>query len=176
MALIVEDGTGRSDAESYASVAEADTYHTNRGNAAWTALNTTAKEQALRKATDYMVQTYRERWRGRRVKQTQTLDWPRVGVVLDEAQMPYPGVYGFFQVDYTIVPPEVKNACSELALRASTGTLLDDIAPEVAAETVGPISVTYQPGAKQTTTYPAVDRIVNPFLVVKSGGMRVQRA
>lgn len=35
MALIVEDGTGLSTAESFISVADAVTYHTNRGNTSW---------------------------------------------------------------------------------------------------------------------------------------------
>jgi hypothetical protein len=35
MALIVEDGTGKATAESYCTVAEATTYHTNRGNSSW---------------------------------------------------------------------------------------------------------------------------------------------
>ena len=38
MALIVEDGTGLANAESYVSVADATTYHTNYGNTAWTAI------------------------------------------------------------------------------------------------------------------------------------------
>lgn len=36
MSLIVEDGTGLPDAESYASVAFADAYFTARNNSAWT--------------------------------------------------------------------------------------------------------------------------------------------
>jgi hypothetical protein len=35
MALIVEDGTGLANAESYVSVADATTYHANIGNTAW---------------------------------------------------------------------------------------------------------------------------------------------
>ena len=35
MALEVEDGTGKSTAESYISVADATTYHTARGNSTW---------------------------------------------------------------------------------------------------------------------------------------------
>ena len=52
MSLVVEDGTGKADAESYISVADADTYHSNRGNTDWAALTTTEKEQLLRGATD----------------------------------------------------------------------------------------------------------------------------
>ena len=69
MAIVVEDGTGKSTAESYISVADASTYHTARGNTAWAALTTDAlREAALRKATDFMRQVYRSRWQGYKVK------------------------------------------------------------------------------------------------------------
>ena len=66
MSLIVEDGTGKSNAESYISVADADTYHSNRDNTDWAALTTAEKERLLRIATDYMVAVYRLRWDGYR--------------------------------------------------------------------------------------------------------------
>ena len=71
MALITEDGTGRADAESYCSVAAADAHHAARGAAAWAALTTEAKEQALRRATDYMGQIYGPLWAGHRSLPTQ---------------------------------------------------------------------------------------------------------
>lgn len=55
MALIVEDGTGLADAESYLSVADADTYHADRNNEAWQDYSTAEKEAALRKATQYIT-------------------------------------------------------------------------------------------------------------------------
>ena len=57
--LIVEDGTGLSNADSYASLAEANLYHANHGNVDWSDIDATTKEQLLRKATDYMVAQYR---------------------------------------------------------------------------------------------------------------------
>jgi hypothetical protein len=44
MTLIVETGQGLPDAESFISVADADTYFTARGNAVWAALTDDAKE------------------------------------------------------------------------------------------------------------------------------------
>src|SRR6266850_1608568 len=119
MALVVEDGTGLAAAESYASVAEADQYHSDRGNAAWAPLATAAKEQALRKATEYMVQVYRQRWASFRTTFVQALDWPRAWVPLIDA----PGPYGRWTayVPYNVVPAEVKRACSELALVSLAG-------------------------------------------------------
>jgi hypothetical protein len=83
MALIVEDGTGLANAESYVSVAAATTYHANVGNTAWAAITSdTTKEQLLRKATDYMVAQYRLQYAGCRRYSTQSLDWPRLYVPL----------------------------------------------------------------------------------------------
>ena len=98
MSLIVEDGSIVTGAESYISVADASTYHTARGNAAWAALASDAvREQCLRKATDYMEQVYRSRWQGCRVGETQALSWPRYDVEVEG-----------YAVDSDIVPTEVK--------------------------------------------------------------------
>jgi hypothetical protein len=61
MALIVEDGTGRADAESYVSVADADTYHANRGELrrGRRSAPPPSKEQLLRQATEYMLRRVR---------------------------------------------------------------------------------------------------------------------
>lgn len=166
MALIVEDGTGLSTAESYISVANADAYFTDRGNTVWTALTTQAKEQALRAATDYMASVYTGRWAGRRTTTTQALDWPRSFVVNKDA----PGYYGTSPSYYPFnaVPTAVARACAELAVRASAGSLLADQGAQVTSETVGPISVTYADGARQSIAYKAVDGMLTPYL--KGGG------
>ena len=164
MALITEDGTGKSNAESYISVADADTYHSNRGNAAWAALDTATKESCLRKATDYMIGTYRSKWLGRRVLITQSLDWPRVGVILEDFGNVQFGAYGFFQVSYQIVPTEVKNACAELALKAFSAELLADQKQKIIEKTVGPIKVKYDPYAGQAVIYAQVHAILRVYL------------
>lgn len=80
MSLIHEDGTGLADAESYASVAWCDAYHTKYGNTDWAAASTTDREIALRKATRYLEAEYLMRWLGIRTTQTQALAWPRAWV------------------------------------------------------------------------------------------------
>lgn len=174
MALIVEDGTGKSDAESYSSVADATTYHTARGNAAWAALaSDTIREQLLRKATDYMVATYRTRWAGYRKTTTQAVDWPRYEVpILDSATE---GTYAAFYASDE-VPTAVARACAELALRAIDGDLAADLDVPVTSEQVGPISVTYAEGARQTKTYRAVDAMLAPFFEASGGMIKVSRA
>lgn len=153
MALIVEDGTIVAGAESYIAVADADTWHTNRGNTDWTALATAAKEQALRKATDYMLQVYGLRWKGDRVSASQVLDWPREGVE----------VFGF-EIDADVVPDAVANACADLALRASAGDLTPDVTRRTVRETVGPITVEYDKNAPALPDYQAIDNMLAPYL------------
>lgn len=161
MALTVETGAVVAGAESYISVADASTYHTNRGNAAWAALSTdTVREQCLRKATDYMTQAYRDRWQGARYDEDQVLDWPREGVVRDS-----------WEVGHDEVPTEVKNACAELALKAATASLSPDLTQGVVSEQVGSIAVTYDKNSPQRTRYAAIDNMLAPYLKAGGSGM-----
>lgn len=155
MSLIVEDGSGKPDSESYISVADATTYHANRGNTAWAALTTPEMEQSLRKGTQYMVQAYRDRWTGYRVNVNpmQALDWPRYGVEVDG-----------FPVHFDIVPTDVANACAELALKASSAELAPDLTQGVIMEKVGPIETQYNRGTPQFTRYRAIEMALGPYL------------
>lgn len=161
MSLIVEDGTARADAESYMSVAEADTYHSDRGNAAWTG-TTPQKEQWLRKATEYMVQTYRERWLSFRVTATQALDWPRAWVQVKDA----PYGYGSFaaMIPNNVVPVEVKRACGELALQAISGDLAPALERVARREKVDVIEVEYDAGSPAYKRFRNVDMLLSPLL------------
>ena len=170
MALITEDGSNVAGAESLASVAYADTYHSNRGNTAWAALGTPAKEQALRKATDYMGQAYRTRWAGYRTHSTQVLDWPRSLVEIKDVN--YIGIY----VDQDSVPDEVKKTCCELALMSLDGPLAPNVERETASESVGDISVSYFQGSTQNTVYRAIDLMLKPYLRNNGSGIEIIRA
>jgi hypothetical protein len=169
MALVTEDGTAKADAESYASLADADAYFTGRGNATWAALSTEAKEQALRKATDYMGQVYRMRWAGYRKTDTQALDWPRYAV-------PKPDFYAYYAYyGEDDVPAEVVRACCELAVRASASDLAPDVGRRKLREKVDVIEVEYDPSAAAYTTYRAIDALLAPLLTA-GGSARVVRA
>jgi len=181
MSLNVETGTGASNSESYISVASADTYFSDRGNATWAALTTAQKEQALRKATDFMLQRYRQYWKGYRNLSTQALDWPRSFVyaepiIASAVGDPYPQL-----IDSNIVPVEVSRACAELALRSTTYTdgLLPDVSDLVTEETIGPITTKYDSRSPDTPLYKSIDAMLSIYL--KDGGMNsltstVQRA
>lgn len=167
MSLIVEDGTGKADAESFISVADATTYLTSRGNTTWAALASDAiREQCLRRATDYMEQAYRNRWAGYRVSSTQSLSWPRAWVPMEDVDY----IATYYPNDE--VPMLVANACAELALRASTSTLLSDQSQGVITETVGPLSVTYDKYSSQSPRYVPVDAMLSPMFL--NGGSSIQ--
>lgn len=166
MTLITEDGTGKVDAESYATVAEADTRLAAFGVTAWAGYTTSAKEIRLRLATDYMVNQYRLQWKGYRTNATQALDWPRTYVGKPDVT----GGYGSFPnyYDDDELPVEIVNACIDLAAKATDAdTLAPDIERVARREKVGPIEVEYDPNSAVATVYRAIETKLRPFL---SGG------
>lgn len=167
MTLIVETGAALSTAESYISTADALTYHAARGITTWSTLSTTEQEQALRRATDYMVQVYRKRWAGTRKTDTQALDWPRYDVPRQDG----PGslVSGLSYYADDLVPAEVVKACAELALRAAAGEMAPDIGRVTTREKVGPLEVEYGPGVPYVR-YRAIDNLLAPLLMASTSG------
>lgn len=170
MSLIVETGAIVAGAESYISVADADTYHSNRGATVWATLTTAEKEQALRKATDFMIQAYRQRWKGTRMSATQALDWPRAWVYLGPNDE-FPNL-----VADDVVPTEVKNACASLALRASSADLAPDLSQGKKRVKVGPIETEYDPYSPQSKRYAAIDAMLAPYLANGAGHITVVRS
>jgi len=170
MAIIVEDGTGLANADSYLSVADTDTYHTaHSASTTWSGASTANKEKALRLATQYLDTKYETRWVGTRYSLAQALEWPRTYVVL----------YDIYSISTTTIPQRLKDACAELALKQISDT---DLIPDVtnpgaiSSETVSAGSVststTYVGGGKsQVKSY----RLVNSLLrqLIKTG---VERA
>lgn len=165
MALITEDGAAKADAESYISVADASTYHSNRGNLTWATMSNQEMEEALRRATDYIEQVYRSRWLGYRKTTTQALSWPR-------SQVPFPdgGVYAYYADD--AVPVELKNACAEMAWKAAAGELAPDIEQRVKREKVDVLEVEYADHGPQYTQYRAIDNLLAPLLQSVGGVFR----
>ena len=160
MTLIVEDGSIVAGAESYISVADAETFLTNRG---LSLTGTTAdKEAALRKATDYMVQVYRMRWQGWKVDQTQALDWPRNSVYVDQT-MNYDNTIVAHLVPNNIVPLEIKRACAEFAYKSQSDELFADQERAVTSERVDKIQVDYDKYSSQTKRYVALEAMLAPF-------------
>ena len=130
MALIVEDGSGLNNAESYASVAFADAYFAARiGN--WGS-STSHKEMLLRLAADHIDAVYGQRFKGTKGTLSQALQWPRIGVWVDGYELP---------VDE--VPIEIQRACCEFALAANTQSLLPTLNQGVKREKIDVIEIEY---------------------------------
>lgn len=172
MTIIVEDGSGNPAAESFASTADADLYHNNRGNTAWFDLDTVDKEAALRRAADYMTETYRGRWKGYRSQNLQALDWPRKGVMLTDLAI-------FYNVRYDTIPVEVKNAQIELAWRASqlgTAPLAADLDRATIREAATGVSVEYDRYSPQQTRFRQIDMMLSPFLAASANTCMLVRS
>lgn len=152
MSLIVETGQGLPNAESYISVADADARHASLGNTGWTGTEAT-KEALLRRATAYMEQAYRLRWKGTRVYRVQALSWPRYGAVVDG-----------YDLESTTVPTEVANACADLAMKAAAGDLAPDLERGLIRKKIGPIEKEWDRNSPQATRYRNVDMALAPYL------------
>jgi hypothetical protein len=128
LVLIKEDGTGKPDANSYAAVADGDSYHDAHLYAStWTAAVTASKEKALVMATRLIDAWYQ--FNGFKRLSTQALQWPRrecrdpdnnSGVIpgLLLARGPY--------LDETKVPPTVVFATCEFARELLKADRTDD--------------------------------------------------
>jgi hypothetical protein len=161
MAFIVEDGTGKSDANAYLAVADANAYWADHGNpAAWTGANDATKELGLRAAADFLDRQYAGCWRGDRSSGTQRLAWPRLNVWIDGHLL-----------SAAPLPRELREAAAELAYRhVVSGDLMPDVADpsRIVSESVsvGPISksVTYAGGKAVTAYRRTVESLVAPLL------------
>ncbi len=133
MPIIVEDGTGKDLAESYASVEDLNAYGTAYNPPA-ERVDDVEKERALRRATLWIDASYQGRWKGRRATALQALAWPRVGAVDPEG----------FPITSHAVPRGVVHATIEVATAILEGAKLDtrpDQASPVARKRVkaGPV-------------------------------------
>ena len=135
MALIVEDGTGLEDADSYISLAEANAYATNYGLTNWNAeADDTVKEVALRLATQFIDLN---QFVSEKLNDDQSLEFPR-----------YDSLIGF--------PQKVKNATIELAEIHLSGVDLMET-PEIISQ----ISVGVGGGAVQESKSYASPKVLD---------------
>jgi hypothetical protein len=144
--LTVEDGSVVENANSYASIATCNAYHTALGNTAWTGTDA-AKEAAILRAMAYLEALT---WRGRKYTYEQPLEWPRANVVL-----------GGYLIETDEVPQKVINALCESALveieEANALRPALDRGGQVTSFTLtGVLSETYASGAPAGKTYPAI--------------------
>lgn len=158
MAFVLEDGTGKANANAYASISFADAYFEDRANAAWAAVtDDDAKSAALIKATDYVENRFK--FKGTPLLITQALHFPCLN------NIPAAGV-----------PTKLKQAVCEYALRALSASLAPDLTVDerglqVAAKTekVGPLeeSTVYvtTSGVKVFRAYPTADMLLRDLVI-----------
>ena len=149
--------------ETYASVAEADTYHANHGNTAWDALDDPTKEIALRNAVEYLDSEFWDRWQGlKAVPETQVLDWPRSGATDSKGN----------SFDNDEIPTELKNAQSILALKAITEALSTDLeigGSNLKVKEIGSIVKEWFAGTNQKKIYTLAVNLIQNILIPGSG-------
>lgn len=176
MALTVTPGA--SNADSYATLAEADAYFTARGIATWTGTDA-VKEQALRRATAYLDNQYRGRWVGIRTNETQSLAWPRMGDVSlhvrDSLTYSLLDIDGF-EIPSDSVPTQIKHAQIEAALLILTGSSLEPTLPRGGMvkrerKKVGPLEkeTEWQDGASAIDRYTVIEGLLRGLVTGTPG-------
>ena len=151
MAIIVEDGSIVTGANSYVSEAELTAYATARGITL-----TGDEEELLVRAMDYIESL---NYKGMKFSDEQPLQWPRSGVIVDG-----------YAVSASSIPQILKNGLMQTAMAIDNGEdPLADLPRSVQSETVGPISVTYSSGA---SSVPIVRKInAQLYKLLESGGL-----
>lgn len=148
MAFTAEDGSGVAGANSYLSVADADTYHTDRGNSGWTGTDA-VKQAALIAATDFLESRYS--WTtGIKADADQGLSWPRIGAADRHGNL----------IESDEVPIEVQQATAYLALQALSGSLVAPLGRVPKKVKAGSAEVEFSDSAASSTTYPHVDGLL----------------
>jgi len=133
--LIVEDGTGRSDANTLVSLAGAKSYWDERGTA-YSAFTDDVLNAAIVRSCAFLANAFR--WQGLKVNmRTQTMPWPRFDTFDRDG----------WSVLSTEIPREVIAAACEIAIyeAANPGAMTPSVvlADKVQSEQVGSIRVEY---------------------------------
>lgn len=162
MSLVVETGSGLTNADSYISLADANSYVAGHGNtSSWSAAADDEKEEALRLGTQYIDLKYGGRFAGVRGSRDQALNWPR-SAVIDIAGYSY---------DSDEIPVCLKQAVVEAALRHLAdddllGVIENNGTVKREKSKLGPLEddVEYVGGKSQAPAYPRIRALLRPIL------------
>lgn len=152
MALIIEDGTGVSGANTYASLATVDSYCSDRAYEAWTG-NDDIKNASILRGMAYVESFF---YKGKKVASDQALKWPRSGMTDEDG----------YTVDEDAIPLNLKYAVSEAAFREiqNPGTLQADLTSGIKKEKIAfDFETEYFPGAPAQKILPGVDDLLVGF-------------
>ena len=143
MSLIIENGEGLSNSESYVDESYVNAYFLKRGNTEWDSI--TNKESRIVLAMDFIENNYT--YLGTKLVSTQSLSFPRL-------------ING-----ETVYPTSLKSAVCELALKANNGDLLQDTGKTTIREKVGTLEIEYDANQDDLTSYNYVNKLLAPYLV-----------
>ena len=155
MALVIEDGSVVSGANSYVTLAEFKAWADSR-DISYNADDNVVEAQILR-AMDYFERLF---FIGNKANENQPLQWPRTEALID-------GYYA----DATEIPKEVKTALYEATVVEASGySELEVQSRKTLRERVGDIEVEYAENSENRTITPALqyalNRIVQPAFQV----------
>lgn len=166
MPLVVEDGTGKANADSYVERSLVSDYWTARADGAFAAAaSDDLRDAAIRRATQFIDAQWGDRFKGTRLVEGQALEWPRYGVTTREGW----AVSG--------VPTQIVQATAELAKLALAGPLAGSGAQAPAPSkssleslTAGSVSMSFATALKpalevdHADKFYLVGRILRPLL------------
>lgn len=134
--LIVEDGTCKTDSNSYIDVEYADAYFLNRGITEWADLPD--KQNRLVRGTDFIDNVFN--WKGRKKTQGQALHFPRINLIDNDG----------YKVEG--IPEALKQAVCEASLMSEAGTSLylnEESKGDIISENIaGQLAFTYDTSTK----------------------------
>lgn len=145
--------------DSYLSVADADTYHSDRNRLEWANLTADEKEASLRRATTFLDSAYD--WKGELNDTDNAHAWPRDDVEDDEQR----------DIDNTTLPDRIKDATAELAfIDALKSELLPvDKGGETQRVKAGSVEIEYAGGQGTGMSLARVKRLVSGLAQNVSG-------
>lgn len=170
MALVIEDGTGKQNADSYVDIASADAYALRRRIMTWGGLEDDVKEGALVEGFDAIAQVFGRRFKGRRANPAQSAMWPREGVVIEGRELAV-----------NAIPEAIKSAQIELALESlkpgGLWAVRDPNAPVLIERKVGPITRKFAAPATPTQkSFDKVEAILSRYFEDEYMSLTVYRA
>jgi len=160
MALVIEDGSIVSGANSYATAAEYNAYIDARYSALARSVADAVVEGYLLLAMDYLES---QSLIGAKYTDAQPLQWPRSDVYID----------GYIVLT-TEIPAYVIKALYEVAYGIEQGfSPTAPVSRETLIEKVGEISITYKDSSASRTLLPAASQALSKFTVSSSRTVRV---
>lgn len=173
LVLVVETGSGLTNANSYASVAEADSYHEAHLYASvWFAMTVPEKNAALVWGTRLLDEQVD--WPGARSTIGQALRWPRVGVpdrdAIGDMVLSDPVLYGSF-IAGDIIPLWLKYATAELGRQLKAADRTADVETLGFSQlTVGSIGLSIDKHDRRNLLPDSVISMVQPYGSVRRAG------